>query len=703
MKTPPFLLLAALLFWGWQSDFLLIGAVMGVVLEAVRFTRFRWELDDADFSRIWGFCTVLNVALIAYVFTNNEAGGLNGMLHGNAAATAANASVLTATRFFRWLPMTTFAFMVAQAYNLRPSVPLTGISLVLRWRRRKGDEAFTGRYLNISYPYFIICLFAAGIHANTGTQLYFWGLGVLLVWGLWAIRPSRFGWPAWLAAVLVMLGLSFSGMLGIHMAQRALQSFNAQWMAKFFSSRTDPLQTMTSMGRIGKLKLSPRIVIWLEPREVGHVPEYLREASYRNFDAKKATWYAGGVLNDFELLQAEPDNTSWSLVPERNNPESVNITCYLNGWSRELEAREGLLPLPSGCGRLEKVPPSVVIKKNKTGAVLAAGLGLLMFDALYGPGITLDSPPDIASTNHFDLNVATNELPALTNAIAELNLPSGATPEQKRRAVAKFFFDKFTYSTWQGADKVASSNATPLTKFLTTSRSGHCEYFASATVLLLRELGIPARYAVGYYVHETRGTGFIVRERDAHAWCLAWNEAGKRWEDFDTTPPSWVELEKQRSEGGEWFADLRSWIGLQIAKFRWRQANLQQYIFWALIPVMLVLLYYIIFRRRGKFRATENKARHATQIIWPGLDSEFYELEKRLALLGVPRQPGEPLSDWLERALAAPALADLRGPLRELLRLHYRHRFDPQGLTAAEREELKRRAVEALQKISPSA
>ena len=118
-----------------------------------------------------------------------------------------------------------------------------------------------------------------------------------------------------------------------------------------------------------------------------------------------------------------------------------------------------------------------------------------------------------------------------------------------------------------------------------------------------------------------------------------------------------------------------------------------------LIPVMLVLLYHIIFRHRGKLRAGKD-TRKAVEIIWPGLDSEFYRLESKLSARGLPRQPGEPLADWLERAVADPALTELRAPLRELLRLHYRHRFDPRGLSAAEREELKRKAVETLEKIS---
>jgi hypothetical protein len=286
--------------------------------------------------------------------------------------------------------------------------------------------------------------------------------------------------------------------------------------------------------------------------------------------------------------------------------------------------------------------------------------------------------------------------------IEELNLPANAADMQKRRALEQFFTGKFTYSTWQGPDKQAAAAETPLGKFLTASRSGHCEYFASATVLLLRQLGIPARYAVGYYVHEARGSGYVVRERDAHAWCLAWNSTTKCWEDFDTTPASWVATEGQNAGYRQWFSDAWSWLKFQFAKFRWGQTHLQRYVFWSLIPVLLALLVNIIFRRRRKRRGAGDIDRRAAQTAWPGLDSEFYRLEEKLASRGVARLPGEALSDWLTRALTEPGLAGWRGPLRELLRLHYRHRFDPRGLSSSEREELKRKAMDALAKISIS-
>src|SRR5262249_2604891 len=37
-----------------------------------------------------------------------------------------------------------------------------------------------------------------------------------------------------------------------------------------------------------------------------------------------------------------------------------------------------------------------------------------------------------------------------------------------------------------------------LAAFLGTDRKGHCEYFATATALLLRTLGVPSRIVVGY-------------------------------------------------------------------------------------------------------------------------------------------------------------------------------------------------------------
>jgi hypothetical protein len=191
-----------------------------------------------------------------------------------------------------------------------------------------------------------------------------------------------------------------------------------------------------------------------------------------------------------------------------------------------------------------------------------------------------------------------------------------------------------------------------------------------------------------------------VRARDAHAWCIVWNRQTKSWEDFDTTPASWVGIEGKRASIMQWFSDFRSWAGFQISKFRWGQSNVREYILWALIPVLAALLYQIIFRRGRRRRSQAKAVKSGAAIFWPGLDSEFYLLERKLAARGVARQPSEPLSDWLTRALAGPALAGLRTPLQELLRLHYSYRFDPHGLSSQEREALTRKAKICLDALS---
>ncbi len=203
---------------------------------------------------------------------------------------ATQSAVLTAARFLRWLPMITFGFIAAQIFNERPSVPLTAVSLVLRLRRRRGDRTFKDRYLDISFPYFMVCLFAAGIHPNPRTQSFFWGQCALVAWALWSLRSRRFGISIWLAGAGRghRSGVSRRiwhqpGGTGHAKFQRAVDG------APFWPRRTDPRQSMTSIGQIGRLKLSAKIVIRLEPRNC----------------RAGAGLFARGQLS--ELQRAEPD------------------------------------------------------------------------------------------------------------------------------------------------------------------------------------------------------------------------------------------------------------------------------------------------------------------------------------------------------------------------------------------------------------
>jgi protein-glutamine gamma-glutamyltransferase len=158
-----------------------------------------------------------------------------------------------------------------------------------------------------------------------------------------------------------------------------------------------------------------------------------------------------------------------------------------------------------------------------------------------------------------------------------------------------------------------------------------------------------------------------------------------------------VEEETKNASPFQKISDLWTWFGFQFSKFRWGQSNLRQYMLLALVPVLCVLAYQIFYRRkRGRSVAGVKEKPD----VWPGLDSEFYLIEKKLAQRGILRHPEESLSDWLQRALADPHLANTSDPLRELLQLHYRYRFDPNGLSEADREKLRHTARACLQTIA---
>jgi transglutaminase-like putative cysteine protease len=692
MKLPPYLLGAALLFWGWQAGFLVYGAAMAVVLESAQWIKTRWEFGDQDFRRIWVFCALLLLAVAVYAFTST--GGpadFIGFLQDPSMANHRSAGVASAHAVAIWLralPMVFFLFIAAQTFNVREGIPPETISLLMQWRwqraRKSGRPLPPAPNVNVSFAYFAVCLFAASFRIRENAS-YFWGLTALLVWALWSLRSRRFGIVVWAGALAGAIALGYGGQIAAGRLYRLIDSHYPQWFVRGVGGGADPMQSKTALGKIGRLKDSGRIVIRLEPGEGSRPPALLREASYRTY--KVGTWYADINRDRYELITEEANHTTWNLLPGKTNSEAVKLACYLPGG-------KALLPLPAGSGQLENLS-AFTLQKSPLGTVFAEGPGLVVFDARYGPGETLDSP----GTTNTDLAVSPRETNALNQVVAELQLEP-RNRKQALRALAAFFqgSGKFRYTTWQGPGQPYGTNETPVSRFLLKSRAGHCEYFATATVLLLRQLEIPARYAVGYAVHEASGRKYVVRQRDAHAWCLVWNETAKTWQDFDTTPGSWVKEEADRASPLQAFWDFWSRVTFEFSRFRWGQTQLRQYILWALVPILALLLYQIISRSR---RRQQNQSREApvAATAWPGLDSEFYQIERLLAERGAGRQPGEPLSAWLLRATNDPALADLQNRLRELLRLHYRYRFDPHGLRQADRETLGREAKDCLAKL----
>lgn len=107
---------------------------------------------------------------------------------------------------------------------------------------------------------------------------------------------------------------------------------------------------------------------------------------------------------------------------------------------------------------------------------------------------------------------------------------------------------------------------TPLDDFLFEQRAGHCEYFSTAMVVLLRTLGIPARNVNGFLGGEWNPYGryYTVRQGDAHSWVEVYFE-GSGWITFDPTPP---QLRGGPRESG-FFASLSAFI--DSIRLKWQK------------------------------------------------------------------------------------------------------------------------------------
>lgn len=122
-------------------------------------------------------------------------------------------------------------------------------------------------------------------------------------------------------------------------------------------------------------------------------------------------------------------------------------------------------------------------------------------------------------------------------ALAADLAPPGRYPTQydRVRAIEAFFLDpgNFTYTLNVGAIE----DREPTDAFLFERKTGHCSFFASAMVVLLRSIQIPARMVNGFYGGEWNDFGdfFLIRQADAHSWLEVYFP-GHGWVTFDPTP-----------------------------------------------------------------------------------------------------------------------------------------------------------------------
>ncbi len=242
----------------------------------------------------------------------------------------------------------------------------------------------------------------------------------------------------------------------------------------------------------------------------------------------------------------------------------------------------------------------------------------------------------------------------------------------------------------------------PVAWFLFEGKRGHCEFFASAMVLLLRSLDIPARLQTGYLGGEPDGAGgWVVRDANAHAWVVAYVDEG--WRVFDPTPAdgrpafasalrlppwrlTWLRVEEFWDR---WVLTFSLVDQLELARQLWERAasgwrRLAQWVAGAVAGAVLLMVGAMVWRRRtpvtgslgGRHitaRAVDLLRYEALRRAWVGVGVTPREVE-RVVAQRCPR--AKPHVEWLVttheavryRGSPPPGAREVRRRLRATLR-----------------------------------
>ena len=617
MKTPALLLAAALALWGYASSHWVVAALLaaGMLLPAI--LRLKFDLEDRELNRAADFSSLLTAGAFIYFLSTSQ----------TAQALFSAAS---------WLPACLYPLLLAALLGRQP---LRRRHLFYTLRRSQRPQA--QRETDVTPLYFATTVLAAGVTTQANPWFYPGLFGLLILWIFFSLpSPRRRRSLPFIPLAALAGGLGFLGAGGLQLSQQFLQ----EWYVEQLSDTSDdPYRSQTRIGDLGNIKLSDRIVWRVAMPDTTSLPLYLRDGVFTAFDGQ--AW------------NARRDSFKPFIKTKTEGGEQMEIV----GSSRKAQA---LLALPQGTQSIEGLPAS--IEQNGYGIVrLKEAPDWLRFTVRYG------ASPDSAPPDASDLVIA-RHYSNLFARIPAITALAGRSEKERLSGIEAYFAEQFRYTLALG--KEASQNR-DLERFLLHDKAGHCEYFATATVLLLRHLGIPARYVTGYSLQEYSALEkrFVARQRHAHAWFEAWISG--RWQQVDTTPSNWLAVEEQTASWWQPASDWLSWAWMRFTEWRLREDSNGFGEWWLIaLPGILVLAW-----RLWKRRAKKPPITFTTTLVRDEIANRLQTLEKEFATLGYARPAAEPPRHWLRRLdeEAAESIGEARLlAARSIIDAHYRQRYN---------------------------
>lgn len=606
-----------LLSWGWLSHTESIAIGLLLLIAAIKSSSWQWTINPKQLHRWGDVSTLLIVLLLVQVFILQP-------------------TDLPMFVLLKCLPVLIAPVLLAQLLSREQQIPLSTLFYSLRKKNRTSSKT-----IDFQLPYAAITLLSAGA-ANVQNANYFVLSTLLFIGILWSVKPQQSRAWLWLPVMALAIALSYVGQQGLRHLHGVVEQQSIKWLSE---GNADPFKNQTSIGDIGELKLSNHIEFRLKAD--GQL--LLHQASYDRYLGR--AWIASKRVFTVE---------NFSVATDKQPLKRLEIL--------QQDLKHTVLSLPDGTVNITGLD-DVALQSTELGTVEVDVSPRTVNYQVFYTGKRINKP------SQYDSQIPPQHADWLQAVSHQLKL-AGLPPKVTADRIKDYFQQYFFYSLYLGTEPNADQ---ALKDFMLKRKAGHCEYFAAATVLLLRQNGIPARLATGYSVSEyiQEQDLYLVRRRDAHAWAIAYLDGA--WQAIDSTPSQWQTMEADNANGfWQILTDAWSNSWFYIQQLEITKAQRLQLKCIALLVLGLYLALRVFNTKRLSYKSAQVLN---SKLICTGLDSEFYQLEQRLQNTPQARFDNESLQHWVQR-LASPELT-------QLCQLHYQLRFDPNGLSGEQREQLR--------------
>jgi transglutaminase-like putative cysteine protease len=641
MKIPPLLIGCAAVFWGIQTGNPVIGFLLFLIIEGRQVVTTRYDFDTEDFVKISDLSSLLLLGSVALVLLNYEA-----------------------TSFLRltagWLPLTLSPLIVAQLYSGSNTV-------TIGTRIGKKKQSHTHKPIDFRMYYILICLFGAA-SGNNRSPWFFVVTGALIAVLLFYNRGRNSSPLKFIGLLSLCLLSGYAGSFAIEAGHRYAVHKSFRFFYDYYNSQNaDPYKSHINFGDTGQLKFSGKIVMRVDSKEPP--PTLFREAVYSTYN--RGDWF-GNQGQYAYVAPVKPQE--WNLVelqPKKGQTLTVEF-----GLPRE----QGLLPYPYGGYYLSSSTIFRIEQHPNKSVKVVDGAPLILYDISFQSGKYIDDTPD---TSH--LGIPQNELYVLKEVRNQL-FAAGESDAAKVAALKRYFSTGYLYSLEMlGRGRYS----TALGNFLLNKKSGFCEYYATATALLLRSMNIPSRYAIGYAVFEKSKLEdkYVVRDRHAHAWAEAYVDG--RWVVVDTTPAEWNLADAENASIFEPIWDVFYFLRHKYRLYQIGATRDYTPVFTGVVVVLITFLAIRIYRRmrmeKAAAAAEVHEQRQFERVITPFTPV----LDTLIAAQGHP-QNDESITQWAKRSGFWSDLNEHE--FRQLYDLHLQSRFDTKDMTEEKRTMMERAA-----------